>query len=163
MRKVQLASIVAGTLVGSIALAHAPTSARGMTHLALAPTHSATYTVGPFPMGNAFPTVGFPSPAPTPVPSPRTPSSADVAQLTALVSRPSATISSIAIVGSFAEVCWYSGNIGGAILATDTAGSWRKIDSTFGGYSAGDITLRAPSISPRIASQLFSEAAANQI
>jgi hypothetical protein len=93
----------------------------------------------------------------------RTPTSGDVAQLTALIGRPQAKISCIAIVGNFAEACWFSGNIGGAILATNVSGAWQQVDAVHGGYSAADITARAPSIPAGTASQLASQAALNQV
>jgi hypothetical protein len=92
----------------------------------------------------------------------RNPTATDVSQLTALVARPQATITSIAIVGNYAEICWLSGNIGGAVLATNTSGSWAKVASTHGGYTATDITSAVPGIPAATASALASQAALNQ-
>lgn len=116
--------------------------------------------------------VNTPTPAPTatPVPAPTatapaatTPTASDISELTALINRPSATVTSIAIVGNFAEACWMNGSIGGAILATNTSGSWVQIDAVFGGYAPGDITSRVPSISLPIAQALAAQASLNEL
>ncbi len=103
-----------------------------------------------------------PTQAPTQAPTPRPPTSTDLSQLTALIARPWATVSSIAIVGNFAEACWYSGNVGGAIIATNTSGSWQKLSGGAGGYTATDIVTLIPSIPAAIAQQLVTQAALNQ-
>jgi len=101
-------------------------------------------------------------PSPVPAPTPRTPTATDLAQLAA-VGPAQQYMSSVAIVGNYAEVCWTSGNVGGCILASNTSGSWTKLDGTKGCYNTDDIASRAPSIPAAIAQQLVTQAALNQI
>ncbi len=105
-----------------------------------------------------------PSSTATQTPKPRPPTRKDVAELKAAMDWPGSTLSSVAIVGHYAEAGFFSGNIGDSMIASNESGKWEKIDDAgAGSFNAEGIVEELPEIPVPVAEALAAQAALSQV
>ena len=102
--------------------------------------------------------------ASAPTPKPRAPTREDVAELKAAMHWPGSTLTTVAIVGSYAEVGAVDGYVGDCILASNKSGKWVQIGDAGGGcFSDADMVEAVPGMPSPVAEAIGEQAFLNEV